>query len=69
MTGFLRVKASKGPDAEFYASEAWVAKHPDAYKVLDKTPVEKPPAVIKTTAKPSGSSSKSVGNTPKKEES
>jgi hypothetical protein len=68
MTGFLRVKASKGPNAEFYASEAWVAQHPDAYKVLDKTPVEKPPAVIKTTARPSGSGSKSVGNI-KKEES
>ena len=35
--------------------------------MLVKTPVEVSPAVIKTTAKPSGSRSKSVGNTTKEE--
>jgi len=65
MTGFLRVKSASGPDDEFYAPSEWVASHPDDYKVLEKTPVEKPPGVIKTTARPSGSGSKSVGNTKK----
>jgi len=69
MTSFLRVKSADGPDAEFFAPAAWVASHPGDYKVIDETPVEKSPAVIQTTARASASGSKSVGKTPKKEES
>jgi hypothetical protein len=65
MPGFLKVHAATGAKHEFYAPADWVAAHPDAYKVLDKTPVAQPGPVVYVSGKAPAKASKSVGETNK----
>lgn len=54
--GFIRVRAASGPLHEFDVSEAALAADPDAFKVLDKKPVEvsRPAKYIIPAAKAAG---------------
>ena len=67
MPGFVKVRSADGPADEFYAPADWVRLHPEAYKVLEKKPVDALRAADPVSGAAPVVASKSVGNSVKEE--